>query len=94
LYQNPVYLAKQCRRLIDLGEAKNQTDLAQKLGISKVRVCQILSLLKLNPDLIETVEKIGNPMPTQIITLKTLKGCLKSPEMYISIISRLGNCQK
>ena len=93
-YQNPVCLAKQYKHLIDSGEVKNQTDLAFKLGISKVRVCHVLSLLKLNDELIKAIEKTGNPMPTQIITLKMLKECLKSPEMYISIISRLGNCQK
>jgi uncharacterized membrane protein len=33
-------------------EVKNQSDLAQKLGISKVHVYRVLSLLKLNDELI------------------------------------------
>jgi hypothetical protein len=44
--------------MITSGEVKNQTDLAQKLGIFKVHVCRILSLLKLNDELIEAVEKM------------------------------------
>ena len=36
--------------MIDSGEVKNQADLAKKLSISKVRVCRVLSLLKLNND--------------------------------------------
>ncbi len=34
--------------MIDNGQVKNQSDLARKLGISKARVTQILSLLKLD----------------------------------------------
>jgi uncharacterized membrane protein len=34
--------------MIDNGQVKNQADLARKLGISRVRVHQILILLKLN----------------------------------------------
>ena len=77
--------------MIDSGEVKNQTDLSIKLGISKVRVSQVLSLLKLNDELIEAVEKIGNPMPTRIVTERMLKKCLNSPEMYEDLLSRLSS---
>ena len=80
--------------MIDSGVAKDQSDLAQKLGISKVRVCQVLSLLKLNTDLIDAIEKIGNPMPTRIVTEKLLRDCLNSPDMYESILSRVNNFKK
>ena len=33
--------------MIDNGQVKNQSDLVKKLGISRVRIHQILSLLKL-----------------------------------------------
>ena len=88
-YQNPVCLAKQYRHIIDSGEVKNHSDLALKLGISKLHVCRVLSLLKLNDDLIEAVEKMGDPMPTRIVTERMLQECLKSPEMYKSILSCL-----
>ena len=73
---------------------KNQTDLAQKLGISKVHVCRVLGLLKLNTDLIDAVEKIGNPMPVRIVTERMLRQCLKSQEMYKALPSRLSNFKK
>jgi len=38
--------------MIISGEVKNQSDLAQKLGISEVHVYCVLSLLKLNDELI------------------------------------------
>jgi hypothetical protein len=75
--------------MIDSGEVKNQSDLAQKLGISKARVCQVLSLLKLNTDLIDAIEKMGNPMPSRIVTEKMLRKCLNFPDMYKSILSRV-----
>jgi len=80
--------------MIDSGEVKNQTDLALKLGISNVCVCQVLSLLNLDDELIEAVEKIGNPMPTRIVTERMLRECLNSPELYISVLSRLSNCKE
>ena len=62
--------------LIDSGEVKNQTDLALKLGVSKVRVCNVLSLLKLNDELVEAIEKVGDPMPSRIVTERMLRECL------------------
>jgi hypothetical protein len=77
--------------MIDSGEAKNQTDLAQKLGISKVHMCRVLSLLKLNDKLIYAVENIGNPIPTRIVTERMLRKCLSSQKFYKSVLSRLSN---
>jgi hypothetical protein len=70
---------------------KNRSDLAQKLGISKVRVSQVLSLLKLNTDLIDAVEKIGNPMPTRIVTERMLRECLNSPELHQYVLAQLSS---
>jgi len=93
-FQNPICLAKQYRSLIDSGEAENQTDLALKLGVSKVHVSRVLSLLKLNDELIDAVEKIGNPMPTRTVTERMLRECLNSPELCKSVLSRLSNCKE
>ncbi len=80
--------------MIDSGEVKNQSDLAQKLGTSKVRVCQVLSLLKLNGELLDAIERIENPMLTRIVTERMLRECLKSQEMYKFLLSRLSNYMK
>ena len=59
LYRNPIYLAKEYKRMIDSGKVKNQADLALKLGVSRVRIHQILSLLKLNSLIIQKLESYG-----------------------------------
>ena len=46
LYRNPIYLAKEYKEIINSGEVKNQAELARIKGISRVRVTQILNLLK------------------------------------------------
>ena len=48
IYRNPICLAREYKEMIDNGQVKNQADLARKLGISRVRICQILNLLKLD----------------------------------------------
>ena len=45
-YENPIEKAREFQRLMQ-EENLNQGQLARKLGISRVRVCQLLSLLKL-----------------------------------------------
>jgi len=80
--------------MIDSGEVKSQTGLARKLGISEVHVSRVLSLLRLNPALIDAVKKLGNPMPTHIVTERMLRKCLNSPEIYKSVLSRLSNYMK
>ncbi|MBA7625237.1 hypothetical protein ES703_32663 [subsurface metagenome] len=73
IYRNPIYLARECKRMIDNGQVKNQSSLARKLGISRVRICQILNLLKLNPLIIQELEKFGDPLKTKIITERMLR---------------------
>jgi hypothetical protein len=59
--------------MIDSGEVKNQSGLARKLGISRVRIHQILSLLKLDSLIIQELEKFGDPLKSKIITERTLR---------------------
>jgi len=62
--------------MIDNGQVKNQSDLARKLGISRVRICQILSLLKLNTLIVQELEKFGDPLKSRIITERMLRPCV------------------
>lgn len=48
IYPDPIYLAREYKRMIDNSEVKNQSGLARKLNIFKVRICQILNLSKFN----------------------------------------------
>ena len=59
--------------MINNGQAKNQSDLARKLGISRVRICQILGLLKLDSLIIQELEKLGDPLKSRIINERMLR---------------------
>ncbi len=59
--------------MIDNGQVKNQAGLARKLGISRVRICQILSLLKLDSVIIQELEKFGDPLKSKLITERLLR---------------------
>jgi hypothetical protein len=53
--------------MINLREAKNQAELARIKGISRARVTQILNLLKLDKNIIDNLEQIGDPMDRKVI---------------------------
>ena len=72
-YQNPIYLAREYKGMIDNGQAKNQSGLARKLGISRTRVTQILRLLKLDSLIIQELEKLGDPLKSRIINERMLR---------------------
>jgi predicted regulator of amino acid metabolism with ACT domain len=81
-YRNPVCLAKEYKRMIDTGEVKNQSDLARMLGVYRARVCQVLSLLKLDDELIKAIEKLDDPDPKRIVTERMLRKYLKQPDLH------------
>ena len=72
-YRNPIFLAKEYKKMIDLGEAKNQAELARIKGISRARVTQILNLLKLDKSIIDNLEKIRDPMDKKVISKRELR---------------------
>jgi len=59
--------------MIDNGQVINQSDLARKLGVSRVRIHQILSLLKLDSLILQELEKLGDPLEAKIITERMLR---------------------
>jgi len=73
IYRNPIYLARKYKRMIDNDQVKNQSGLARKLGISRVRIHQILSLLKLDTIIVQELEKLGDPLKSRIITERMLR---------------------
>jgi hypothetical protein len=72
-FRNPIYLAKEYKGMIDNGQAKNQSGLARKLGISRARVTQILRLIKLNSLIIQELERLGDPLKSRIVTERMLR---------------------
>jgi hypothetical protein len=73
IYRNPIYLAREYKQMIDNRQVKNQSGLACKLGISRVRIHQILSLLKLNPLVVQELERLGDLLKSKIITERMLR---------------------
>ena len=59
--------------MIDSGETRNQSELAKLKGISRARVTQILNLLKLNKNILNKLEQIGDPMDRKVISERELR---------------------
>jgi hypothetical protein len=66
-------LAKEYREMIDSGRAKNQAELARIKRISRARVTQILNLLRLDNNIIDNLEQIGDPMGKKVISERELR---------------------
>jgi len=89
-YRNPIFRAKEYARMLESGQAKSESDLARKVGISRVRIWQYTSLLNLNASLVEAVESLGDPMPKRLITERQLRQMLKNPKEQEKLESQLG----
>ena len=59
--------------MIESGEAKNETDLARKIGLSRVRVCQYVRLLSLDDSIVKALEQLGDPLTERVITERWLR---------------------
>ena len=59
--------------MIDSGEVKNQAELSKLKGISRARVTQILNRLKFKPQIIQELERFGDPPKSKIITERNLR---------------------
>ena len=72
-HRNPIYLAKEYKKMLDSGEVKNQAELARIKGISRARVTQVLNLLKLDKSIMDNLEKIGNQIDRKVISERELR---------------------
>ena len=78
-YRNPIYLAKEYKRMIESGQARNEADLSRQIGVSRVTVNHFITLLKLTPEVIQSIEEIGDPLPKRYITKRRLGSIVKLP---------------
>jgi ParB-like chromosome segregation protein Spo0J len=76
LYRNPVILAQTWQKALDNGDHSSPADLARKLAVSRARVTQVLSLLKLPPDVLNAVAALGDPLPSPILTERRLRSMM------------------
>jgi biotin operon repressor len=77
--------------MIESGQARNESDLARQIGVSRVTVNHFVTLLKLAPEVIEAVEQMGDPMPKRYVTERKLRSLVKLPSArQRAIIKDLG----
>ena len=73
VYQNPVYKAMEWQKILDEKRFKSKAALGRYLGVTRVRVIQVLGLLKLSPEVINKVSALGETFTGKIIGEKTLR---------------------
>jgi len=74
--------------MIESGKAKNESDLARKIGVSRVRVCQYVRLLSLDASIVKALEQLGDPLNKRVITERLLRPYLrKTPKEQKRILS-------
>jgi len=76
-YRNPIHLAKEWRRALDEGRYSSPAALARELKVSRARVTQLLSLLKLAPEVIKVVSSLGDPVRRLVVTERRLRPLLR-----------------
>jgi hypothetical protein len=79
-YRNPVFLARKWEKALEIGKYPSQAALARDLGVSRVRVTQVLRLLKLAPEVLEKITGLGDPLTSSNMTERKLRPIVKLPE--------------
>ena len=69
---NPILQALEVQKLLTNKEAKSKNELAKKIGLSRVRVTQIMNLLKLNPEIIQKIASL-EPAAFNFLTERKLR---------------------
>jgi len=63
--------------MLQSGKVASRADLTRQLGLSRARVTQVLSLLTLAPEVVELIDRLGNPLPAPIVTERFLRSILE-----------------
>jgi hypothetical protein len=78
-YRNPIYVAKEWRKVLKSGEYPSFAALARHLEVSRSRVTQIMNLLQLSPEVIDMISSLGDPIRYPIMTERKLRPLLGLP---------------
>ncbi len=77
-HRNPILLAREWqRRLIE--EGLSRADLAHELGVSRVRVTQVLHLLNLDAEVVDAVAELGDQLHESSVSERSLRPLLRLP---------------
>jgi len=66
-------LAQEWQRQLDDGEIESQAAIARREGITRARVCQIMSLLRLAPEIQRKVHAAASGPPGQVLSERDLR---------------------
>ena len=80
-YRNPVFLAREWEKMLRSGKYASQTALARKIGVSRVRVTQVLNLLRLAPEVLERIASLGDLLTSPIVTERRLRPLVNLPRV-------------
>lgn len=99
VYQNPIYTALQWHAMLDKGQFKSKAELGRHFGVSRVRVVQMLNLLKQEPQVIEKLKAAGETFNKKTLGEKTLRPlvCLtpaKQMEKISLVLDKISNLTK
>ncbi len=73
-------LAHRLQAMLDDGRAKNRADMAAKLGFSRARITQIMSLLWLAPDIQEEILFSVSPTGRDLVTTRDVRAIVRVME--------------
>ncbi len=79
-HRNPIALAREWEALLADGTYSSRAALARGLGISRAGVTQVLNLLNLPGDVLDSLMAIGNPLPSGAINEHRLRRLAQLPK--------------
>ena len=80
VYKNPIYTALEWQDMLGSGRFKSKAELARYLGVSRVRVVQVLDLLKLSP---EVITKVSELEKSELPLVKEVRTSIIEEKPYI-----------
>ena len=72
--------AESWQRLLDSGEVRTRADLAGRVGVSNVRVCQVLAMLYLHPGIAEAIRALPPGTPRALVSERRLRPVARLPQ--------------
>ena len=78
-YRNPIFLAREWQNALDHGDCPSKAALARELGVSRARVTQVLRLLRLDPEVLDAIIALGDPLLSPIVTERRLRPIVGLP---------------
>ena len=79
-YRNPIFLAREWAEAMTAGGFRTRRAFAKAIGVSHVRVSQMLGLLELGPGVLRQLEALGDPLHSRAVTERKLRPLAALPE--------------